>query len=184
VDGDATKGVGEAYVSQTRTPIKPIKMPDTEEYHDISTTYVNQAGSDVSSSTLPEPEPRKSLEQPPDAAPAGKHVALNLLIAEDDPINMTILRKRLERTGHKVFHAVNGEECAAKFGETSDAFDVILMDMQVSSDNQNGPPGNHVHHEPILTSCTSDANRRRPDQHQNDQGQGKQVTASIIALGS
>jgi light-regulated signal transduction histidine kinase (bacteriophytochrome) len=131
VDGSASRGVGEAYVSDMRTPIKPIKVPDTEDYSDITTTYINRDGPNVSAD-LPEHEPRKSLEQAPGTPAADKHIELNLLIAEDDPINMTILRKRLERTGHKVFHAVNGEECAAQYGEKSDAFDVILMDMQVS----------------------------------------------------
>jgi PleD family two-component response regulator len=57
---------------------------------------------------------------------------LQVLIAEDDPINMKILRKRLERLGHGVHHTVNGEDCAAAYRERSKDFDVVLMDMQVS----------------------------------------------------
>lgn len=141
IHSDASKAAGEAYVSDTRTPIKPIKVPDTEEYRDITTAYLNPNAPSVSSD-LPEPqaEPRKSLEQATDTPTAEQHVALNLLIAEDDPINMRILRKRLERSGHKVFHAVNGEECAAQYGEKSDAFDVILMDMQVKLNPSVTPP--------------------------------------------
>jgi hypothetical protein len=126
-----------AYVTDMRTPIKPVKVPDTEEYIDITTTYVSRDHPSVSGD-LPEPEPRKSIEQAAAVPPADGRMGLNLLIAEDDPINMTILRKRLERTGHKVFHAVNGEECAALYAEKSDAFDVVLMDMQVSP----SPPQN------------------------------------------
>jgi PleD family two-component response regulator len=58
---------------------------------------------------------------------------LEVLVAEDDPINMKILRKRLERVGHGVHHTVNGEDCAAAYRERSKDFDVVLMDMQVSN---------------------------------------------------
>lgn len=57
---------------------------------------------------------------------------LQVLVAEDDPINMKILRKRLEKAGHEVYHAVNGEDCATVYREKPGVFDVILMDMQVS----------------------------------------------------
>jgi CheY-like chemotaxis protein len=55
-----------------------------------------------------------------------------VLIAEDDPINSKIMRKRLERSGHEVHHAVNGQDCAMAYKEQSAIFDVVLMDMQVS----------------------------------------------------
>lgn len=131
IEAAVSHEAGAAHISDTRTPIKPVKVPDTDEYSDMTTTYIGRDGPKVSTE-LPEPEPRKSLEQAPDTSAADKRTELSLLIAEDDPINMTILRKRLERTGHKVFHAVNGEECAALYGEKSDSFDVVLMDMQVS----------------------------------------------------
>ncbi|RMJ04759.1 hypothetical protein CDV36_014566 [Fusarium kuroshium] len=56
---------------------------------------------------------------------------LQVLVAEDDPINMKILRKRLERLGHGVHHTVNGEDCATVYREKSTEFDVVLMDMQM-----------------------------------------------------
>ncbi|KAB5566609.1 hypothetical protein GE09DRAFT_1273380 [Coniochaeta sp. 2T2.1] len=141
IDGSAVQGVGVARVNDERTPIRPIKMPDTEEYSDITTTYIGQERAALDSSgsasgsaagDLQAAEPRKSLEQAPVDPITHERVELNLLIAEDDPINMKILRKRLEKAGHKVFHAVNGEECAALYGEKPGAFDVVLMDMQVN----------------------------------------------------
>ena len=57
---------------------------------------------------------------------------LHVLVAEDDPINSKIMRKRLEKLGHRVHLTVNGEECSTAFGEQPKAFDVVLMDMQVS----------------------------------------------------
>ena len=57
---------------------------------------------------------------------------LQVLVAEDDPINSKIIKKRLEKLGHNVYLTVNGEECSSTFGERPLCFDVILMDMQVS----------------------------------------------------
>jgi light-regulated signal transduction histidine kinase (bacteriophytochrome)/AmiR/NasT family two-component response regulator len=57
--------------------------------------------------------------------------SLEVLIAEDDPINMRLLRKRLEKAGHRVRAAVNGQDCATTYGEQSTTFDVVLMDMQM-----------------------------------------------------
>ena len=57
---------------------------------------------------------------------------LQVLVAEDDPINSKIIKKRLEKSGHEVYHTINGEECATAYAEKSYFFDVVLMDMQVS----------------------------------------------------
>ncbi|KAI2636768.1 hsp90-like protein [Xylaria nigripes] len=56
---------------------------------------------------------------------------LRILVAEDDPINMKILTKRLEKSGHDVYPAVNGKDCASLYKENPRDFDVILMDMQM-----------------------------------------------------
>lgn len=57
---------------------------------------------------------------------------LQVLVAEDDPINSRIIKKRLEKSGHDVQLCVNGEECASAYGEKPEFFDVVFMDMQVS----------------------------------------------------
>jgi len=56
---------------------------------------------------------------------------LQILVAEDDPINSRIIKKRLEKSGHQVYHTINGEECASSYGEMPAHFDVVLMDMQM-----------------------------------------------------
>jgi CheY-like chemotaxis protein len=56
---------------------------------------------------------------------------LQILVAEDDPVNSKIIRKRLEKSGHEVYHTVNGEECAMAYGDKPTFFDVVLMDMQM-----------------------------------------------------
>jgi CheY-like chemotaxis protein len=57
---------------------------------------------------------------------------MRVLVAEDDPMNSRIIKKRLEKLGHSVYLTINGEECASAFGDKPQDFDVILMDMQVS----------------------------------------------------
>ena len=58
---------------------------------------------------------------------------MRVLVAEDDPVNSKIVKKRLEKLEHTVFLTVNGEDCASAFGERPKDFDVVLMDMQVSN---------------------------------------------------
>ena len=54
---------------------------------------------------------------------------LNILVAEDNPTNQTLIRLLLERHRHRVTMVPDGREAVAK----SDAapFDVILMDVQM-----------------------------------------------------
>lgn len=55
-----------------------------------------------------------------------------VLVAEDDPINSKIVKKRLERMGHDVMLTVNGKECFEVFRQQGGKqYDAVLMDMQV-----------------------------------------------------
>ncbi|KFY51143.1 hypothetical protein V497_09333 [Pseudogymnoascus sp. VKM F-4516 (FW-969)] len=56
---------------------------------------------------------------------------LQVLVAEDNPINSRILKKRLEKIGHNVYLTVNGEECMNSYREKPAFFDVVLMDIQM-----------------------------------------------------
>lgn len=56
---------------------------------------------------------------------------LQVLVAEDDPINSTILKKRLEKFGYQIHLTGNGKECAAVYRNSPGFFDAILMDLQV-----------------------------------------------------
>lgn len=78
----------------------------------------------------PTDEPNASTPRKP--APEAPEPSLHVLVAEDDPINSTILRKRLEKFGHTVHMTGNGKECASVYRENPDSFDAILMDLQVS----------------------------------------------------
>jgi two-component system, NtrC family, sensor kinase len=51
---------------------------------------------------------------------------MKVLIAEDDPISLTVLRKTLERWGHDVFAAPDGAETWAAFQH--ETFPVVISD--------------------------------------------------------
>jgi signal transduction histidine kinase len=57
---------------------------------------------------------------------------LNILVAEDNPLNSRLLQTRLSRRGHGVHVAVDGQSCANTFKLSPELFDIILMDIQVS----------------------------------------------------
>ncbi|KAJ5577541.1 uncharacterized protein N7459_006505 [Penicillium hispanicum] len=67
---------------------------------------------------------------------------LRVLVAEDDPVNSKIVHKRLTKLGHTVQLTGNGEACANMFCTESNAFDVVLMDLQVST---SGVLNHYVH---------------------------------------
>ena len=54
---------------------------------------------------------------------------LEILLAEDNLINQKVAGKMLERSGHKVTIAVNGQEAVAAFARQP--FDLVLMDIQM-----------------------------------------------------
>ncbi|KZF21087.1 hypothetical protein L228DRAFT_239968 [Xylona heveae TC161] len=115
---------GEAPVTGSRVPVKPVRMPDEDFSSATSSGQIaekrnSRVSFDVS-------EESKKLEAPPlDTS------HLNVLVAEDDPVNSKIVKKRLEKLGHEVYLTVNGEECAGTYGEKPGFFDVVLMDMQM-----------------------------------------------------
>lgn len=113
--------LGTVPVKDSKTPIKAVKIPDEGAMSQLASPArpaekIVQIGSSVV-------RPRNDS--------IAQESPLRTLIAEDDPINLKIMRKRLERVGHTVTHAVNGEDCAALFESNGSGVDVILMDMQM-----------------------------------------------------
>lgn len=142
---DVAPVVGMEYITDSKTPIRPVKVPD--EYKDqperpsqpSETSGVvfevgdspalsksSQTGQSRAASNATTADGNVQLTDKP------KSARLQVLVAEDDPINMKILRKRLEKAGHTVHHTVNGEDCAQAYKGSDGKYDVILMDMQVS----------------------------------------------------
>jgi CheY-like chemotaxis protein len=54
---------------------------------------------------------------------------LHILIAEDNPVNQRLVMRMLEKRGHRVVLADNGEEALAALAKNT--FDVVFMDVQM-----------------------------------------------------
>ncbi|KAL6875222.1 histidine kinase-like protein [Trichoderma novae-zelandiae] len=124
VDGEP----GAASVRDSMMPVRAIKVPD--DYIDIHPAAGHKRTGSISEADTDATETKRSAGVISSAAADG-NTALRVLLAEDDPINMKILKKRLERSGNTIQHAVNGQDCAARYNDGSSAFDVVLMDMQM-----------------------------------------------------
>lgn len=138
--------IGMEYITDSKTPIRPIKVPD--EYKDQpdrpaqpseTSGIVFEVGDSAALSKSSQPSHSYATSNATTAdgsvqlADKPKSAKLQVLVAEDDPINMKILRKRLEKAGHTVHHTVNGEDCALAYKGSDGKYDVVLMDMQVRS---------------------------------------------------
>jgi CheY-like chemotaxis protein len=109
---------GQEAVVGSKTPLKAVKVPD--EGGDF--------GSPSRMGGLYDASRRLQLR---DRGPA--EGCFRILVAEDDPVNSKIIKKRLEKAGHDVYLTINGEECASRYAHQRHAFDVVLMDMQVGA---------------------------------------------------
>jgi signal transduction histidine kinase/ActR/RegA family two-component response regulator len=54
---------------------------------------------------------------------------LSILVAEDHPVNQQLLRRTLEKWGHRVTLVGNGAEALAAIEDPAATFDVVLMDL-------------------------------------------------------
>jgi PAS domain S-box-containing protein len=63
------------------------------------------------------------------ASPTGRHRALHILLAEDNPINQRVAMGILEAAGHRFTVVRNGKEALAALDRQ--AFDAVLMDVQM-----------------------------------------------------
>lgn len=115
---------GQQFLPGMSTPIKALKVPDDDPQSPREHPQYRSAGHVIGE--LGERSPVTTESQP-----GGD--CMHVLVAEDDPVNSRIIKKRLEKLGHEIQLTVNGEECATAYADRGGYFDVILMDMQVSS---------------------------------------------------
>jgi PAS domain S-box-containing protein len=78
---------------------------------------------------LSKPNQEEHRPEPPAPIPANNHMALRLLLAEDNVVNQALAVRILEKNGFTVRVATTGKEVLAALGE--DQFDLILMDVQM-----------------------------------------------------
>jgi signal transduction histidine kinase/ActR/RegA family two-component response regulator len=77
-----------------------------------------------------EQTPRPATPAPAEAPhPAGQRRPLRILLAEDNAVNQIVATRILERNGHSVVRAADGDEALALFSR--ERFDAILMDVQM-----------------------------------------------------
>lgn len=145
-----SKTPGEEHIHSSSQPLKAVRVPDDAVPSTETKTHEGSVLGEVHDG------PGQMLPEPDNLGANNMRV----LVAEDDPINSKIIKKRLEKLGHEVHLTVNGEECASAFGDHPKDFDVVLMDMQVSW------AVSPVHLN-ILTTRV-DANRRWPHFDKND----------------
>jgi hypothetical protein len=116
---------GEESVGGSGVPITALKVPDE--------------GGDNPMDPRPKPgsvlgEVQGDTPIEPSAEPENLTADhMRVLVAEDDPVNSRIVKKRLEKLGHEVHLTVNGEECSSAYCDNPKGIDVVLMDMQVST---------------------------------------------------
>jgi light-regulated signal transduction histidine kinase (bacteriophytochrome) len=113
---------GQERVKDSRMPIKPVRIV---EENTLSPEEASRSQGTVGSGVPEMPMVEELMEEPLSTD------AFSILVAEDDPINSKIIKKRLEKLGHTVHCTVNGEECASAHGEDAASFDAVLMDLQV-----------------------------------------------------
>ena len=149
------EGPGKARVADSKTPIKPIRMPDEASAGSPSSEHPPGERPTRTPARVLFDIPNKPQRQ---IEPLSPH-DLRVLVAEDDPINSKIIKKRLEKAGHEVRLTINGEECSSMYGDKAAFFDVVLMDMQVRST---------IAPYFLLSLTPIDANCRRAHLHQDD----------------
>ena len=115
-------------MTDSRTPVRSVRIADSPYGGD----FFGDRGPKSASRVLFEVPDQSTVESGSTKLEAGNVDNFRILVAEDDPINSKIMKKRLEKAGHEVSLTINGEECSSVYGDNPASFDVVLMDMQVS----------------------------------------------------
>jgi CheY-like chemotaxis protein len=131
---------GEERLPFSGQPLRAIKIPDDEGLP-VGTRPLRPSSTGAVIGEIDDEQPAiaSKVVQPGHTSTQRKRPnkeldakEMHVLVAEDDPINSKIVKKRMESRGHKVHLTTNGEECASAYCEQSGAYDLVLMDMQVS----------------------------------------------------
>jgi hypothetical protein len=111
----STSERGEVNVQDSGVPIRSVKIDED----DVDVPAANQFASNLS----PAANLRPSVSFKPKQ--------LRVLVAEDDPVNQTILKKRFSMDGHNVVITKDGAEVVEIYDQCWRECDIILMDLQV-----------------------------------------------------
>ncbi|KAI4721374.1 hypothetical protein E4T48_02262 [Aureobasidium sp. EXF-10727] len=114
---------GRSSVTDQGRPVRAVRVP--EETEDVPAAAQDQPQEASRVLGIHQQDPPEKTDE----APTADH--MRVLVAEDDPVNSRIIKKRLEKMGHEIYLTSNGEECSSTHGDKSGYFDVVLMDMQM-----------------------------------------------------
>lgn len=127
-------------VSTASNPLSATfpKSPSVSKFGQLTLQTIPQVWRSTSSSEINTASPQSSsstispiLSRNPFTESGFKLPKFHVLVAEDNPLNSRLLETRLVKRGHSVKVTVDGQACADAFRNSPDAFDVILMDLQV-----------------------------------------------------
>ncbi|MBO6639862.1 MAG: response regulator [Roseitalea sp.] len=76
-------------------------------------------------------EPADTPSSPPPTSATSRHRPCRLLLAEDNPVNALLASSVLEKAGHSVTLAQNGQVALDKLAAADAAFDLALMDVHM-----------------------------------------------------
>ncbi len=107
-DAQRARRMGAPYVTK---PIKPSQLADA-----IRAALKVRAPGDTAPRSLPQPRQRPLR-------------SLKVLVAEDSPVNRTLLRRLLEKREHQVVEVTDGQQALETVA--SNRFDLVLMDIQM-----------------------------------------------------
>lgn len=113
---DPSSERGKLNVQNSRVAIRPVKIDEDDV--DVPTSI--QQTSNLT--------PGRGLKSPLTL----RLKKLRILVAEDDPVNQAIWKKRLSMDGHKVILTKDGAEAVDTYRNCWRDCDIILMDLQVS----------------------------------------------------
>ncbi|SMY24253.1 unnamed protein product [Zymoseptoria tritici ST99CH_1A5] len=125
---------GESMVTDQGTPVRSIRIPDHAGLDSPKDDGFRSPAAHeraLLSTTLLEEPPSANASSKDGESPRLDTHHMRVLVAEDDPVNSRIMKKRLEKLGHEVVLTVNGEECSSMYCDNPGQFDIVLMDMQM-----------------------------------------------------
>lgn len=109
-----TQWVSDGFASVLRTP--------------VNATLLFNAIHAVVSQDMPDNVVSLGSRLQPSGVPAN---GLNILVAEDNPVNQRVIRGLLEHAGHKTWLAHDGEEALAMLDSDERAYDLAIIDMHM-----------------------------------------------------
>lgn len=115
---------GQQNIQDSGIPLRPVRVPEFER--ETKSTPKVKFEEIFDEPAIPKVQTPSELDVQEDL-----FKCFSVLVAEDDPINSKIMKKRLEKLGHRAHMTVNGEECSSAYGEQATGFDAVLMDLQM-----------------------------------------------------